>query len=253
MSTSASAASCMHTFAFHGNRISFKQGASLMVNATEMARPFKKRPAKWLELPTTHQFIETLLAIRKSDRCSAVSTINGIGTWFHEDVALEFARWLSPEFAIWCNDCIKELLTKGMTSLDPTRYVPIERFEILKRIAHMESEMAKYWQESSQRYLDLYRKTVDNHCKMIDERLAAVQARVQRSTPTSPTWMTVAGYASLHDIPCSLSQAGGLGRKAKLLCSKRGITPDTIPDPRFGRVNTYPLDILKEVFDTKIG
>lgn len=33
----------------------------------------------------------------------------------HEDVALEFARWLSPMFAIWCNDRIKELLTKGHT------------------------------------------------------------------------------------------------------------------------------------------
>ena len=33
------------------------------------------------------------------------------GTWMHEDVALEFARWLSPKFAIWCNRRIKELLT----------------------------------------------------------------------------------------------------------------------------------------------
>ena len=36
----------------------------------------------------------------------------------HEDVALEFARWLSPAFAIWCNDRIKELLTKGTTSIN---------------------------------------------------------------------------------------------------------------------------------------
>lgn len=27
----------------------------------------------------------------------------GGGTWMHEDVALEFARWLSLAFAIWCN------------------------------------------------------------------------------------------------------------------------------------------------------
>lgn len=39
------------------------------------------------------------------------------GTWVHEDVALEFARWLSPKFAIWCNDRIKELLTTGSVSL----------------------------------------------------------------------------------------------------------------------------------------
>ena len=43
------------------------------------------------------------------------SPSNGGGTWMHEDVALEFARWLSPRFAIWCNDRIKELLKYGIT------------------------------------------------------------------------------------------------------------------------------------------
>lgn len=42
------------------------------------------------------------------------------GTWMHEDVAMEFARWLSPTFAIWCNDRIKELLKYGMTATQPT-------------------------------------------------------------------------------------------------------------------------------------
>ena len=36
----------------------------------------------------------------------------------HEDVAMEFARWLSPEFAIWCNDRIKELLLTGTVSIN---------------------------------------------------------------------------------------------------------------------------------------
>jgi hypothetical protein len=35
-----------------------------------------------------------------------------------EDLTLEFARWLSPEFRIWCNDKIKELLKKGVVSLN---------------------------------------------------------------------------------------------------------------------------------------
>jgi phage antirepressor YoqD-like protein len=35
----------------------------------------------------------------------------------HEDVAIEFARWLSPSFAIWANDRIKELLRTGVTTV----------------------------------------------------------------------------------------------------------------------------------------
>lgn len=41
-------------------------------------------------------------------------------TFRHEDVALEFARWLSPVFAIWCNDRIKELVRHGMTATPQT-------------------------------------------------------------------------------------------------------------------------------------
>jgi phage antirepressor YoqD-like protein len=96
-----------------------------MVNATEMAKPFDKRPVDWLRLPSTNSFIEELSTVRKShsDDYQAVKTINGganPGTWMHEDVALEFARWLSPTFAIWCNDRIKELLKVGMTAMPQT-------------------------------------------------------------------------------------------------------------------------------------
>lgn len=110
-------------FNYYGNPITFKRvDSSVMINTTEMAKPFGKRPAKWLELPSTKGFLKTLTTIRKSDS-ELVQTINGgttergKGTWMHEDVALEFARWLSPEFAIWCNDKIKELITTGTTSL----------------------------------------------------------------------------------------------------------------------------------------
>jgi phage antirepressor YoqD-like protein len=39
------------------------------------------------------------------------------GTWMHENLAIEFARWLSPEFGVWCNTKIRELLLTGYTSL----------------------------------------------------------------------------------------------------------------------------------------
>lgn len=108
-------------FQYNGSPISFQKGSSVMVNATEMAKPFGKRPAKWLELPSTKEFLMTLQTIRKSD--SFIRTVEGKkgGTWMHEDVALEFARWLSPAFAIWCNDRIKELLMKGTVSTGTTQ------------------------------------------------------------------------------------------------------------------------------------
>lgn len=113
-------------FRYGDNPVTFQLGEATMVNATEMAKPFGKRPVDWLRLPATKDFIHTLSTVRKSHSEELVKTINGgttatgKGTWLHEDVALEFARWLSPAFAIWCNDRIKELVRHGVTAMPQT-------------------------------------------------------------------------------------------------------------------------------------
>lgn len=112
------------------------ENGNVFVNATEMAKPFGKLPKDWLKTAPTKRFLEALEEhlIQKRDsqkdynpfqndenddsdlnffKMELVKVQHGgayQGTWFHEDVALEFARWLSPAFAIWCNDRIKEIL-----------------------------------------------------------------------------------------------------------------------------------------------
>lgn len=110
-------------FQYHGNPISFHKGDNLMVNATQMAKPFNKSPKDFLKTEQSKRFIEALSEVKKilsSDLVKVTYGNNG-GTWMHEDVALEFARWLSPAFAIWCNDRIKELLMKGTVSTRTTQ------------------------------------------------------------------------------------------------------------------------------------
>jgi hypothetical protein len=91
-----------------------------------MAKSFgdAKQPKYWLRLPSTKNFLNELSKVRNSHLEESAKGRNlpladlvqikrggtNPGTWFHEDVALEFARWLSPAFAIWCNDRIKEIL-----------------------------------------------------------------------------------------------------------------------------------------------
>lgn len=112
-------------FNYMGNEITFLNGESVMVNATEMAKPFGKAPWKWLELPSTKEYIKALSENRSLAVNQLVTSVRGgnnpdiRGNWFHEDLALEFARWLSPKFAIWCNDRIKELIKHGATALNP--------------------------------------------------------------------------------------------------------------------------------------
>ena len=117
-SASANENGIVSVFNYNGGNVTFKtEDGVVYVNATEMSKQFGKRPSKWIELPSAKEFLSTLQTIRKSD--SLVKTIEGKngGTWMHEDVAIEFARWLSPAFSIWCNDKIKELLTTGKTEI----------------------------------------------------------------------------------------------------------------------------------------
>lgn len=112
-------------FNYNGNSVTFRKGDSVMVNATEMAKPFGKEAKHWLVNQTTKEFIEELANVRNLTFADLVqvkqgSPDNGGGTWFHEDVAMEFARWLSPKFAIWCNDRIKELMQVGFTATPAT-------------------------------------------------------------------------------------------------------------------------------------
>ena len=111
-------------FQYNGSPITFQKGDSVMVNATEMAKPFGKLVGDWLRLKATTEFTEALSADMHIPISALIQVVKGgnneQGTWLHEDVALEFARWLSPSFAIWCNKRIKELLQYGMTATQPT-------------------------------------------------------------------------------------------------------------------------------------
>ena len=107
-----------------------------MVNAAEMAKPFGKSATHWLRNKSTEEFIKELSKLRNRNLADLVQVTYGgdnPGTWMHEDVALEFARWLSPSFAIWCNDHIKELLTTGVTTASDDDAAIAHAMEILNR------------------------------------------------------------------------------------------------------------------------
>ncbi len=78
-----------------------------------------------------------------------------------------------------------------------------------------------------------------------DERILQLEAK----STTRPQTFTIAGYATLNGIKMPLKLASNLGRKASRLCKMENIIPDEIPDPRFGMVKSYPVEILEEVFN----
>ena len=118
------------------------ENRKVMVNATEMAKPFGKQVSDWLRLPSFVQFIDNLEAVRKSHRSELVNQVNGVGTLFHRDVAIEFARWLAPAFGIWCNDRILELMQHGVIAINPEDYI-LNPDMMIKAMQELKEERAE--------------------------------------------------------------------------------------------------------------
>lgn len=112
-------------FEFDGNNVTFyDKNGMLFVNATEMAKPFgnSKKPILWLRTSAAKSYIDEVAKVQKctlADLQRVTKGGNSNGTWLQKDVAMEFARWLSPKFGLWCNKRIEELLTQGHTELAP--------------------------------------------------------------------------------------------------------------------------------------
>ena len=134
-------------FQYNGSPITFQIGSTLMVNATQMAKSFGKQPIDWLKTEQSKEFISVFAELKNFSSADLVRVTKGgndkklQGTWMHEDVALEFARWLSPAFAIWCNDRIKELLLNGSTALNNISGNTETLHEALSKIESLTSQL----------------------------------------------------------------------------------------------------------------
>lgn len=170
----------LQLFNYNSNPVSFrKKSETVFVNATEMAKPFGKRPVDYLQNQNTQDFITELSKVRNSTLADLVKVTKGgnnPGTWMHEDVALEFARWLNPAFAIWCNDRIKELMKYGFTASEQTLENLANNPDLLIELATaLKAERAE--KEKSQYQLSLANDTIQKQApkvQYVDEVLQSV-------------------------------------------------------------------------------
>lgn len=96
---------------FEGEAVAFNSDG--WINATGAAARFGKEPYEWLRLPDTERYLGGLkrrygeIPYVKTSRARAD---RGGGTWLHPKLAVKFARWLSVDFEIWCDEKVDDLL-----------------------------------------------------------------------------------------------------------------------------------------------
>ena len=228
-------------FDYGGQTISFEfADGNKMINATEMARPFRKQIGHFLALQGTRDYILLLESrYRDSDIGGMAREVlrvikGGVpelqGTWMDEKLALKFAAWLSPEFELWVYDRIQELITTGVTRLQG---IPPSGFAATLRL------LAEQW-EKQEHINENVREELDKTAQRLDELESKIIS-------VDDHYYTIAGYCNLHKIPCPLHQAKEWGKTAAALSRQKDIPTGAAHDERYGQVRTYHEDVLKEV------
>ena len=69
----------------------------------------------------------------------------------------------------------------------------------------------------------------------------------ERRTVTS-NHLTVIAYANMKGIKPNTDNSSVMGRKATKVCRTRGLLTGTVVDSKYGLINTYPLEVLDEIF-----
>lgn len=129
---------------FDNFNVSFTDTAYL--NATEIAKSFGKQVRDYLINNRTTDYINAiteyfaetgnpvtaknqLVIIKKGGNDK-----NAQGTWLHPKLAIDFARWLNPRFAVWCDMQIAKLLNLDENAKPSPKLTNTQAHQIQKAI-----------------------------------------------------------------------------------------------------------------------
>lgn len=98
-------------FRYQGQSVRFNSDG--WINATDIAAGHGLRLDNWLRNKETEAYIAALARhLNTSDSRDLIRGQRGRGggTWLHPKLAVAFARWISPDFAVWADLHIDALL-----------------------------------------------------------------------------------------------------------------------------------------------
>jgi hypothetical protein len=99
---------------FEGKKIKFEQRENgLYLNINSIAN--RTTIDNWRRSANTSRYIKGLQSYANFTEEELITTLAGShsGTWIHEKLILNFARYVSIDFELWCDDVIRKVLEDG--------------------------------------------------------------------------------------------------------------------------------------------
>lgn len=139
------------TFSYNNQPVTFRlQNGDVMVNLTQMAKPYGKETTHFLQNKRTREFIAILDAILGFSSTEVTRGGNTPGTWAHQKLAIKFAAWLDPKFELWVYDRVEELMRQGYTKIDT-----ISRKKLLLMMLELEEKAERLAEENKKLHVQL--------------------------------------------------------------------------------------------------
>ena len=101
------------------------------VNLNDIARPFGNRVDNWKRLQSTQELFLSFDSDPSYNGAPAVVSKEGRkgGSFAHPDIAIQFAQWCDPGFALWVSRQIRHLMIFGEVNLHHTEWTPQQRLQ----------------------------------------------------------------------------------------------------------------------------
>jgi hypothetical protein len=197
------------------------------VNATQMCVGNGKKVNDWLRLEQTNAYIQGISTITGIPAIELVITKQGSptlggGTWIHPKLAIELGRWISVDFAIWCDMHIKTLLETGKTEIEPIK--PKTALELAKEQVKLLEQL-----EIQQSIIEEQEKDLLRQSEVIDELF------------DYSSILRIAIYNNVSEKNFSYHRLKAVSKMLKLKIK-------SAPCPRFGKKNLYSHDVWRYAY-----
>lgn len=87
---------------------------------------------------------------------------------------------------------------------------------------------------------------MENRLNTLEKNNARLENNLRRTITSD--YFTVIGYANFRGINADKYNSSVIGRKASKICKDCGLAIGKVIDSKYGTINTYPLDVLNEIF-----
>lgn len=87
---------------------------------------------------------------------------------------------------------------------------------------------------------------MENRLNILEKNNARLENNLRRTITNE--YFTVIGYANFRGINADTYNSSVIGRKASKICKDCGLAIGKVIDSKYGTINTYPLDVLDEIF-----